>query len=190
DNADLLLTPRGHGYTISEERHQRLVDKQNEIDKEIKRLEKYVIAPSAAANELLRRYDSTEIAYGFKLSELVRRPELSYDILASLDPNRPNLPINVTEQVNIAIKYEGYIKKQMLQVEQFKKLERRILPADVDYDDVGNLRMEARQKLKDLRPANIGQASRITGVSPADISNLLIYLEKRNRLGIKGNAEN
>jgi tRNA uridine 5-carboxymethylaminomethyl modification enzyme len=178
DNADLRLTPRGFGYLISEERYGRVLAKQNAIDAEIKRLQKAVVAPNAAANELLRKHGSTEISSGFKLAELIKRPELSYEILADLDENRPKLPKDVAEQVNIAIKYEGYIAKQMQQVEQFKKLENRIIPFDLDYDQVGNLRMEARQKLKTVKPANIGQASRITGVSPADISNLLVHLEK------------
>ncbi|MDR2168480.1 MAG: tRNA uridine-5-carboxymethylaminomethyl(34) synthesis enzyme MnmG, partial [Clostridiales bacterium] len=176
DNADLRLTPRGFGYLIGEERHEKVLAKQAAIDAEIKRLEKLVIAPSEAANELLRKHGATPINDGFKLAELIKRPELNYDILAELDPNRPALPEDVAEQVNISIKYAGYIKKQMLHVEQFKKLEKRAIPQGLDYDQVGNLRMEARQKLKSIKPENIGRASRITGVSPADIANLLVYL--------------
>ncbi|MCL2855337.1 MAG: tRNA uridine-5-carboxymethylaminomethyl(34) synthesis enzyme MnmG [Defluviitaleaceae bacterium] len=178
DNADLRLTPKGRGYLISGERYQRLMDKQGQINAEIKRLISTVVAPSPTANQLLRKHRSTEISSGFKLAELVKRPELSYEILAPLDENRPNLPKDVAEQVNIHLKYEGYIAKQMLQVEQFRKLENRRIPADIDYDGVGNLRLEARQKLAAIRPANIGQASRINGVSPADIANLLVHLER------------
>jgi len=178
DNADLRLTPKGRGYLISEERYALLQEKEGQINAEIKRLEKTVVAPSDTANQLLRKHNSTEISSGFKLAELVRRPELSYEILAPLDADRPALPKGVTEQVNIHLKYEGYIKKQMLQVEQFKKLEKRRMPDNINYEQVGNLRTEARQKLSIIRPANIGQASRINGVSPADISNLLVYLER------------
>jgi len=179
DNADLRLTPRSRGYLIDDERYQRLLHKQSLIDGEVKRVRKLTIAPSNATNELLRKHSSTEIEYGFKMADLIKRPELSYEILEKLDENRPNLPKDVAEQVNISLKYEGYIAKQMFQVEQFKKLEKRLLSSDIDYNDVGNLRTEARQKLAAIRPANIGQASRISGVSPADISNLLVYLEKR-----------
>lgn len=178
DNADLRLTPKGRGYLISQERFARLQEKEGQINAEIKRLEKAVIAPSDKVNELLRSHNSTEITSGFKMAELIKRPELSYEILAPLDEARQSLPKDVAEQVNIHLKYEGYIKKQMLQVEQFKKLEKRRIPDNIDYEAVGNLRTEARQKLTKVRPANIGQASRINGVNPADITNLLVYLER------------
>jgi len=181
DNADLRLTPRGLGYLISKERYEKVQQKQEMIGLEIRRLQKAVVAPSAPVNELLKKYNSTEISSGVHTAELVRRPELSYDILAPLDPNRPALPSDVTEQVNIHLKYEGYIKKQLQHVEQFKKMERKLLPDDIDYESVSNLRLEARQKLEAMRPANLGQASRISGISPADVSNLLIYLERGKR---------
>jgi len=119
---------------------------------------------------------------GMKLIELVKRPELTYAVLADVDANRPALPEDVAEQVNIAIKYEGYIQKQMQQVEQFKKLEGRKLPQDLDYSTIDNLRLEARQKLNAIKPLNVGQASRITGVNPADVSNLLVYMERRKHM--------
>jgi len=178
DNADLRLTPRGYGYLISDERIKKVQNKQRLIDAEIKRLLKAVIAPTPEANQLLRAHGSTEISSGFHTAELVRRPELSYHILSPIDPDRPALPPDVAEQVNIHLKYEGYIKKQMFHVEQFKKMEKKQIPENIDYEAVGNLRMEARQKLMAVRPVSLGQASRITGVSPADISNLLIYLER------------
>ncbi|MCL2575762.1 MAG: tRNA uridine-5-carboxymethylaminomethyl(34) synthesis enzyme MnmG [Defluviitaleaceae bacterium] len=184
DNADLRLTPRGYGYLINDERYGRLLEKKRLIDDEIKRLRGLTVAPSPILSELLLHHNSTQISSGVKLADLIKRPELTYEILSVVDENRPSLPKDVTEQVNIAIKYEGYIAKQLFHVEQFKKLENRRLPDDIDYDDVGNLRMEARQKLNALRPANIGQASRITGVNPADVSNLLVYLEKRKLGGL------
>jgi len=180
DNADLRLTNLGRGYLISEEKYERVVNKKQQIDAEIMRLSKVIIAPTDEVCGLLRRYNSTEISSGVKLIELVKRPELTYHRLAAIDPNRPLLPEDVTEQVNIAVKYEGYIKRQLFHVEQFKKLENRKLPPDLDYNDVGNLRLEARQKLNDIKPENMGQASRITGVNPADISNLMVYMERRN----------
>ena len=185
DNADLRLTELGHGYLISDEKYAKVITKKQLIEAEIARLGKVVIAPTNEANLLLRNHNSTEITSGAKLIELVKRPELTYDCLAVLDPKRPPLPEDVAEQVNIAIKYEGYIKRQMFHVEQFKKLENHKLPTDLDYTTVANLRLEARQKLNDIKPANIGQASRITGVNPADISNLMVYMERQKHYGRK-----
>jgi len=179
DNADLRLTPKGYGYLINENRYQQILEKQRQIDSEIGRLSKAIVAPGNEINAILRRHSSSQISSGMKLAELIKRPELSYAALADIDPNRPALPEDVAEQVNIMIKYEGYIQKQMLHVEQFRKLENRKLPQDLDYNEVGNLRLEARQKLNAIKPLNIGQASRITGVNPADVSNLLVYMERR-----------
>lgn len=131
--------------------------------------------------ELLEQYGSTPLKNGISLGDLIRRPELSYDIVAPLDKDRPDLPQDVREQVNINIKYEGYIKRQLKQVEGFKKLEKKRLPDNLDYDEIPSLRIEARQKLKQYRPVSIGQASRIAGVSPADISVLLVYMESYRR---------
>ncbi|MCL2353278.1 MAG: tRNA uridine-5-carboxymethylaminomethyl(34) synthesis enzyme MnmG [Defluviitaleaceae bacterium] len=183
DNADLRLTPKSYGYLIDQARYDKFLEKKAAIDAEVKRIEKLVVAPSKEVNALLAEHSSTLITNGFKMAELVKRPELSYEVLESIDTNRPNLPKDVIEQVNIAIKYEGYIKKQVLHVEQFKKLEKRPLPDDINYDEVGNLRIEAVQKLTQIKPQSIGQASRITGISPADISSLLIYLEKSKYKG-------
>ena len=132
---------------------------------------------SAAVNQVLEQYGSTPLSGGSSLAELIRRPELNYEVLAAIDPERPELPAGVTEQVNINIKYDGYIRRQMKQVEQFKKMEKKKIPENLDYDQVQSLRIEAKQKLKAYRPMNIGQASRISGVSPADVSVLLVYLE-------------
>ena len=182
DNADLRLTPRGHGYLIDDARFEKLQDKKLQIDLEIKRLLKAVIAPSEAVNSLLRLHGSTEISSGFHTAELIRRPELSYDILAPLDPDRPILPSDVIEQVNIHLKYEGYIKKQIEHVQAFKKLERRLIPAGISFDEIPNLRAESKQKLAQVLPANIGQASRISGISPADISNIIVYIDKQSKI--------
>jgi len=181
DNADLRLTEKGRGYLIDEKRYAKVEEKKHAINDEIKRLHKIIAAPSDAVNNLLEQNNSTKITSGMRLTELIKRPELGYEALSKIDPERPNLPPDVTEQVNIAIKYEGYIRRQMMQVEQFKKLESKKLPDDLDYDSITNLRLEARQKLDSLRPKSIGQASRITGVSPADISNLLVYMERRRQ---------
>ena len=182
DNADLRLTEKGYGYLISDERHQKTIEKKRYITDEINRLSKTIVAPTEKVNLLLKQHDSSEITSGMKLVELIKRPELTYDLLVDVDTNRPTLPKDVAEQVNIAIKYEGYIKRQMLHVEQFKKLENRKLPQDLDYSTISNLRLEARQKLNAIKPLNIGQASRITGVNPADISNLLVYMERRKHM--------
>ena len=178
DNADLRL--RKYGYQvglISEEEYQALLQKEKQIEEEIRRVERTHVGASSAVNHVLEQYGSTPLNGGSSLAELIRRPELNYDVLAELDPERPKLPAGVTEQVNINIKYDGYIRRQMKQVEQFKKMETKKIPEDLDYDQVQSLRIEAKQKLKAYRPMNIGQASRISGVSPADVSVLLVYLE-------------
>lgn len=178
DNADLRL--RKYGYQvglISEEDYQALMRKEQQIEEEIHRVEHTYVGSSAAVNEVLRKYQSTPLNGGSSLAELIRRPELNYEVLAELDPERPELSAGVKEQVNINIKYDGYIRRQMKQVEQFKKMEKKRIPENLDYDQVQSLRIEAKQKLKAYRPMNIGQASRISGVSPADVSVLLVYLE-------------
>ena len=178
DNADLRLTPKGREIgLISEERYEKFLAKKAMVEAEIARVEKKTVAPSALANDLLKRHESTPITTGVKLGELVRRPELNYEILSELDPERPELPSDVREQVYIQIKYDGYIKKQLEQVEKYRKLEARIIPDDIDYDKIEGLRIEARQKLSKIRPRSVGQASRISGVSPADMNVLLIYLQ-------------
>jgi tRNA uridine 5-carboxymethylaminomethyl modification enzyme len=179
DNADLRLTEIGHKIgLISDERYERFVNKKAAIEKEIKRVGKVNIAPAKEVNELLASLNTTPLETGAKLSELMRRPELTYDLLAPIDTDRPQLEDEVREQVNIQIKYEGYIKRQQQQVEQFKKLEARRIPDDINYDDVMGLRIEARQKLSQVRPVSIGQAGRISGVSPADVNMLLVHLER------------
>ena len=180
DNADLRLTEIGYQVgLIPEDRYQRLLEKREAIDREIRRLQGTNVGASAPVQEFLQRHQSSPIKSGVSLAELIKRPELDYDSLAELDEGRPELPAAVCEQVNIHLKYEGYILRQQQQVEQFKKLERKRIPPELDYGQVGNLRKEAVQKLAAYRPASIGQASRISGVSPADISVLLVYLEQR-----------
>lgn len=181
DNADWRLTPLGHEIgLISDERYEALLEKQRQTLEEIERVKGLTITPSQAEPVLLQ-YKSALLKSGVKLSDLVKRPELDYDKLACIDTERPELSAAVREQVNIQIKYEGYIGQQKKQVEQFKKLENRLLPEDVDYEQIQGLRLEARQKLNAVRPHSIGHASRITGVSPADISVLLIYMEQQKR---------
>ena len=178
DNADLRLTKKGYEVgLISEERYQALLRKEKEIEEEIKRVEHTNIGANEKVQAFLEKHGSTPLKSGTTLGELIRRPELSYEELAEIDENRPELRADVQEQVNIEIKYEGYIQRQKRQVEQFKKLETKKIPKDIDYDDVYSLRLEAKQKLKEYEPTSIGQASRISGVSPADISVLLVYLE-------------
>ena len=182
DNADIRLTERGceAGLTPAV-RRDAVIAKKESIARETKRVMAVNIAPSVLADGILAARESTPFKTGIKLAELIRRPELDYEVLAPLDTERPALPYDVREQVNITIKYQGYIERQQEQVAQFKKLEGRKLPADIHYEDVPNLRLEARQKLDAIRPQNIGHASRITGVSPADITVLLVYLEKWNQ---------
>jgi tRNA uridine 5-carboxymethylaminomethyl modification enzyme len=178
DNADLRLTEKGYEIgLISEERYQHLLEKRAQIEKEIKRVKSVYIGAGQTVQEFLTTHGSTALKSSATLSELICRPELSYQMLAEIDPERPKLSDEVAEQVNINVKYEGYLQRQMKQVEQFKKLEERKIPSELDYEKVPSLRTEARQKLSTYRPMSIGQASRIAGVSPADISVLLVYLE-------------
>ena len=182
DNADLRLREKGYkAGLVDEETYQKVLIKEKQIEEEKERLEKTTIGNTEEVQAFLESQNSTLLKSGTTLSELVKRPELSYSSIAVLDPNRPELPWDVCEQVEINLKYEGYISRQKKQVEQFKKLEKKKIPADIDYDDVGSLRLEARQKLKDYQPVSIGQASRISGVSPADISVLLVYMEQYGR---------
>ena len=178
DNADLRLTKIGYEVgLIDEERYQNLLEKERLIKDEIDRVEHTNIGTSGEVQEVLKSWGSTPLNSGTTLAELIRRPELSYEKLADIDEQRPELPYDVEEQVNINIKYDGYIKRQMRQVEQFKKLENKKIPEDINYDEIKSLRIEAKQKLNTIRPASIGQASRISGVSPADVSVLLVYLK-------------
>ena len=180
DNADIRLRKIGHEIgLVSDEEYEHLLKKVDDIQSEIKRLEKTVIGVSDRVQMFLEKYGSTLLKSGITLAELVKRPELDYVKLAKLDEGRPELPDDVTEQVNIEIKYEGYIKRQMQQVAQFKKLEDKKLPEDFDYSEVNSLRREAVQKLNTVQPATIGQASRISGVSPADISVLLVHFTRK-----------
>jgi tRNA uridine 5-carboxymethylaminomethyl modification enzyme len=177
DNADLRLTRKGYEVgLIEEERYKHLVLKEDQIQKEMERLENTVIGANKEVQLLLEQCGSSKLNTATSLAELIRRPELSYEILESIDKKREPLTEEIIEQVNINIKYDGYIKRQLSQVEQFKKLENRRIPEDIDYNVVPSLRIEARQKLINFKPANIGQASRISGVSPADVSVLLIFL--------------
>ena len=181
DNADERLTPLGYKIgLISEERYAAFVDKMRMVDEEIERLSSVVVSPQNA-NELLEKYDTAAIKTGVKLSELIKRPQLDYEKLLPLDIDRPELPDAVKEQAEIRIKYDGYIKRQQMQVESFKKMEDHKIPDDFDYDKVYGLRIEARQKLEKIRPKSLGQASRISGVSPADVSVLIIYFKETDR---------
>lgn len=181
DNADLRLTEIGYEIgLISRERYDALCEKRKMIQLEIERMQKTTIGAGKAVQEFLSKHKSTLLQSGTTLAELLKRPELSYDLLAEIDEERKNLSDDVCEQVNINLKYDGYIRRQERQVTQYKKLENKRIPDDIDYDDVYSLRKEALQKLKDFRPSSVGQASRISGVSPADISVLLIYLEKNS----------
>lgn len=179
DNADLRLRGIGHEIgLVSDEEYERMLTKRRQIEEEIRRLGKVNIGAGDLVQNFLEEHNSTLLKSGITLAELVKRPELNYGVLACLDPDRPELPEDVQEQVNIEIKYEGYIKRQMQQVAQFKKLEGRKLPEAFDYGQVKSLRREAVQKLNQVQPATVGQASRISGVSPADISVLLVHLEQ------------
>lgn len=179
DNADERLTPLGYRVgLISEERYQKFLEKLRMTDEEIKRVTSVVVPPSEA-NPLLEKYGSTPVKTGIRLSDLLKRPELDYEKLAAVDHNRVELPDAVCEQVEIKLKYDGYIKRQMAQVEQFKKMEEKLLPENQDYSDIHGLRLEARQKLNKVQPKSLGQASRISGVSPSDLSVLIVWLESR-----------
>lgn len=182
DNADIRLYE--HGYRVgllSKERYDRVKEKITLIDNEIKRLSSIVIGGSDEVNKKLEEFKSTPLNNGTTLAELIRRPELNYNAIECFDKNRPELPMDVIEQVNINIKYEGYITRELKQVEHFKKLESRLIPEDIDYEKISGLRIEAQQKLKAYSPRSIGQASRISGVSPADITVLLVYMEQMHR---------
>lgn len=186
DNADLRLSKKGYSVgLISQERYDWILEKERLIEEEITRVEKVNIGANKKVQALLEEYESTPLNTGTSLAELIRRPELNYEVLAPIDEERPELPDEVAEQVNINIKYDGYIKRQIKQVENFKKLEVKKIPENFDYDDVNSLRIEARQKLKQYQPVNIGQASRISGVSPADISVLLVYMEQMRQKNSK-----
>ena len=178
DNADERLTPKGHEIgLISDEIFENFLKKQELKNSEIERLEKTSVSPSEKLNEMLVSRGTAPMTTGAKLADLIRRPQISYDDLTEFDVSRPEIPSDVAQQAEIAIKYEGYIKKQLAQVEQMRKMEQKLLPENIDYASITGLRLEAREKLQRVRPLNIGQASRISGVSPADISVLLIYLE-------------
>ena len=182
DNADLRLTPKGYEIgLISEKRYASLLKKREMIENETERVKKVSVGPTEKVQALLAEHGSTVLKSGISLAELIRRPELSYEILAPIDEKRPDLPPEIGEQINISLKYEGYIRRQEQQVEHFLKLEKKHIPADISYRDVGSLRIEARQKLEAIRPETLGQASRIAGVSPADIAVLQVYMEKHAR---------
>ena len=182
DNADLRLRKKGYEIgLITQEQYDYILWKEEKIQEEAERMEHVHVGAVPEVQQLLKQYESTPLKNGISLADLIRRPELSYDIVAPLDKKRPELPEDVREQVNINIKYDGYIKRQLKQVEGFKKLETKRLPETLDYDEISGLRIEAKQKLKAYRPVSIGQASRIAGVSPADISVLLVYMESYRR---------
>ncbi len=182
DNADLRLTEIGHELgLISDERYDKFLEKKEKIEKEKERLRNLTIKPSEEVNEFLENTGTSVISNGIKLADLLKRSELSYEKIKEIDKDRPELPFEVTQEVEIQIKYEGYIKLQEEQVEKFKKLEKKLLPSDIDYKNIKGLRLEARQKLDKIRPNSVGQASRISGVSPADISVLLIFIEQNNK---------
>lgn len=177
DNADLRLTEYGYKYgLISQERYDKFIAKKEAIEKEIKRVSKINFGPTDEVNNLLKSLGSSPLSTGINMGDIIKRPEITYDMLAPIDKERPKLSDEVREQVNIQIKYEGYIARQMKQVESFKKLEAKKIPEELDYDEVMGLRIEARQKFKLVKPVNIGQASRISGVSPADVNMLLVYM--------------
>ncbi len=182
DNADIRLSKYGHDLgLVSDEAYDWVIRKQEIVKEEIERLENTSVGTSEKVQELLERLGSTLLKSGATLADLIRRPEVSYEELAEIDPKRPSLKRDVIEQVNINIKYEGYISRQLKQVEHFKKLENKMIPDSINYDEISGLRMEAQQKLKKFRPSSIGMASRISGVSPADVSVLLVYLEQHRR---------
>ena len=181
DNADLRLTQIGYDVgLISKERYNKFLIKKNNIEKEVERIKNKIIKPTESVNKFLEDNKSSKIIAGIHLSELLKRTELDYEKLSAIDEDRPTLSRFEAEEVQIQVKYEGYIKMQMLQVENFKKLEKKLLPENIDYNEIKGLRIEARQKLSKFKPNSIGQASRISGVSPADISVLLIYIEQKH----------
>ena len=182
DNADTRLTEKGYKLgLVTEERWQKYLKKQENVKREIERLRTTGITPEASA-EFLEKYGSTPLANRVPMYELLKRPEITYDNLAEIDPDRPELTLHEKAEVEVHIKYEGYIQKQLDQVAKFKKLENKKLPPDLKYSEIDGLRIEAQQKLDEIKPGSIGQASRISGVSPADINVLIIYLERARRL--------
>ena len=184
DNADLRLTDIGHEIgLIDDERYAKFCKKREQIDSEINRMNETIVGANKRTQEFLVSHNSSPLGTAASLAELIRRPELSYNLIAELDEERSNIPEfspEVIEQIDIAIKYDGYISRQKQQIEHFKKMEKKLIPSDINYDDVSNLRKEARQKLAAIRPSSLGQASRISGVSPADVSVLMIYLAAKN----------
>ena len=186
DNADLRLTERGYKIgLVTKERYRLTMDKKEMIERELDRLRKILLTPTEEINKILEELGSVPIKTGTSLYDLIKRPELKYEELAILDKNREDLPREIRLQVETQIKYEGYIKKQMAQIEQFKKLEAKKLDENQDYGQIKGLSNEARQKLEEIKPDSVGQASRISGVSPADINVILIYLEQKRRKGVK-----
>jgi len=182
DNADLRLTQKGYDIgLVTEERYRRFIKKKQNIENELERLKKKTIGASDKVKEFLKKYNSADIKSGISLYDLLKRPEIKYEYLSEIDDEMPGLTEEEAEELEIQIKYEGYIKKQLVQVEQFKKLEGKRIPEDIDYKEIKGLSSEARQKLSEIRPVNIGQASRISGVSPADISVLMVYMEQLKR---------
>ena len=182
DNADLRLTQIGYDLgLVDEDRYKKYLYRKENIEKELDRVRSIRINPTEENNNIIRKLNSTELKNSLTFAELLRRPELNYEKLADLDKDRPKLRKDIIDNVEIEIKYEGYIKKQEIQIRQYKKLENRVLSKDLDYKKIDGLRLEAREKLSDIRPESIGQAGRITGVSPADINVLLIYLESQRR---------
>ena len=180
DNADLRLTEKGHEIgLISDERYEKFLEKKRKIEEEKSRLEKNIVKPTKEVNEFLKEHGTAELTTGSKLSEILKRTEISYASLEAIDKDRPKLPEQVREEVEIQVKYDGYIKLQEAQVEKFKKMEKKLIPDDINYDEINGICLEARQKLKKHKPHSIGQASRISGVSPADISVLLVYLQTK-----------
>jgi tRNA uridine 5-carboxymethylaminomethyl modification enzyme len=187
DNADLRLTEKGYKIgLVTKERYERFLNKKELIEKEMERLQKTTVTPSQA-NEFLEKKNTATLKSGISLYDLLKRPEITYEDLKELDQNRPDIPMQVMEQCEVQIKYQGYIGKQLKQIEQFKKLEMKKLDPSIDYSHIDGLRIEARQKLNNIKPLSVGQASRISGVSPADISVLLIYLEQQRRKRGEGN---
>jgi tRNA uridine 5-carboxymethylaminomethyl modification enzyme len=181
DNADERLTPIGYEIgLISEERYQKFLQKQEQKQQEIKRLKNTVISPTEEVNRILVSRETSEITTGVRLIEQMKRPQLDYEVLTPVDTTRPDLPRAVRDGAQIEIKYEGYIAREMAEVEKFRRLEHTLLPKDADYSQIKGIRIEAAQKLQKIRPESIGQASRISGISPADISVLLIWLKMRD----------
>ena len=184
DNADQRMCPIGYAIgLVSRERYERVQEKYEQVKREVHRLEHTGVAATAELNQLLAANGEPPAKNSLRLSDLVRRPRLTYEDLAPLDPDRPALSQAVREQVEISLKYEGYIARQQRQVEEMRRLEGKTLPADLDYHQLAGLRLEARQKLDAIRPGNLGQAARISGVSPADVAALMIALERKNRPG-------